>query len=355
VPSSSIDTFLACSIMITLALSAIVGTSRLMTSYLSDLSHKDDAQRLRQLASYLLLGTGTPSSWGQMKETLPSSLGLAKAGASLPYELDIDKVSRLNSGNIYSLTYAELWEAFGVKDIAFQIEVKTLFELSINPISNSTLGNQTIYEFEVVTRKSGMPIPANLSGYAVIENFVDNVTSSTSSSGVGAFSVSIPNSVNGTALLLVFAKAQVNPQMVSFNTYAFSQNSPAPSPNGTFVRLSPLNHVLNASLVYSTTEILKAQVFTFNYNFSLTEKAQGVQSVEYFIPHLLDSSPMIMVLTGYNGSTSFAEWVSYPQLPLQVGANFNESIAGSQIVTLSHIVAINFALYEVVTKWGGTA
>jgi hypothetical protein len=96
-------------------------------------------------------------------------------------------------------------------------------------------------------------------------------------------------------------------------------------------------------------------VFTFNYDFSLTEKARGEQTLEYYIPRLADSSPMIMVLTGNNGSTSFAEWVSYPQLPIQIGANFNESIAGTQIVSLSNVVTINHALYEVVTTWGGTA
>jgi len=64
---------------------------------------------------------------------------------------------------------------------------------------------------------------------------------------------------------------------------------------------------------------------------------------------------MIMALTGLNGSSSFAEWVSYPQLPLQVGSDFSQSIAGAKIVSQIHIVTINFALYEVATKWGGTA
>ena len=341
--------------MIILVLSAMVGASKLMAPYLNDLSHRNDVERFQQLASHLLLNTGTPSNWGQMRETVPSSLGLAKADSVLPYELDIDKVSRLNSENAYSLTYPELWELFGIQDVAFQIEVRTLFELSIDLISNQTQGNETIYEFEVETKKSGMPVPADLSGYVVIKNFVDNVTSSTSSDGVGSLSVNIPNSVNGTTLMMVFAKAKANPQMVSFNVYAFGHNSAAPSPNRTFLRLSPLNYVLNVSFTYSNTEILKAQVFTFNYNFSLTETAQGNQTVEYDIPRLLDSSPMIIVLTGLNGSSSFAEYVSYPQLPLQIGSDFGESSSGSKIVSQSTIVTINFALYEVVTKWGGLA
>lgn len=339
--------------MIILALSAMLGTSKLMAPYLNDLSHRDEAERFQQLASHILLSAGTPINWGQMKDTVPNGLGFAKADSYLPYELDIDKVSRLNSGNIYSLTYSELWETLGIKDVAFQIEIKPLFELSISLISNSTLENETVYEFEIAAKKSGMPLATSLSSYIIVESFVNKVTSTTASNGVGSLTISIPNSLNGTALLLVFAKAQANPQMVSFNAYAFGHNAPSPSPNKTFTRLSPLNHVLNASLAYSTTEILKAQVFTFNYNFSLTEKAQGVQTTEYFIPKLLDASPIVMVLTGHNGSTSFAEWTSYPQLPLQIGADFNQSIAGSKIISLSHIVTIDFAFYEVLTKWGG--
>ncbi|MFQ6073870.1 MAG: hypothetical protein ACE5KC_01495 [Candidatus Bathyarchaeia archaeon] len=354
-PASSIDTFFACSVMIILVLSAMVGASKLMTPYISGLSHRNDAERFQQLASLLLLNAGTPSNWGQLRETVPSSLGLAKADALLPYELDIDKVSRLNSENAYSLTYRELWESLGMRDVAFQIEVGTLFELSIEPISNQTQGDETTYEFEVETERSGMPVSADLSGYVFVKNFVDNVASSTSSNGVGSLSVSIPNSVNGTTLLLVFAKAKADPRVVSFNVYAFGHNSATPLPNRTFLSLSPLNYVLNASFAYPATGILKTQVFTFNYNFSLTERAQGNQTAEYNIPRLIDSSPMIIALTGLNGSSSFAEWVSYPQLPLQVGSDFSQSSAGAKIFSETHIVTINSALYQVVTRWGGPA
>ena len=339
--------------MIILALSAMVGTSKIMAPYLNDLSQRDDSERFQELASHILLNAGNPTNWGQIRDTAPNSLGFAKAGTSLPYELDIDKISRLNRENVFSLTYPQLWKALGTQDIAFQIEVRTLFDLSVYMISNSSQGNLTNYEFKVTTLKSGMPISASLVGYVALKDFVDKATSSTNSSGVGSLSINIPDSLNGTALMVVLAKAQVDTQIFSFDTYSFSHNSPPTFPNRTFTKLSPLDHVLNASLVYSTVEILKVQIFTFNYNFGLTEKAYGVQSREYYVPHLLDSSPMIMVLTGTNGSASFAEWVSYPQLPLQIGANFSESTAGSKIVSKSHIVTINSALYEVVTKWGG--
>lgn len=353
-PASSIDTFLACSIMIILVSSAMVGTSKLVTPYLHDLSHENDPERFQQLASLILLSAGTPSNWGQMRGTTPTALGLAKTDSTTPYELDIDKISRLNTANIDTVTYAQLWKALGIEDVSFQIEFRTLFELSINPISNSTVGNQTVYNFEVIAQKSGEPISADLRVYAVVQDFVTRTSCTTSSDGLGSLQISLPNQLSGMALLIVLAKTKANPQIVSYGTYAFGHNSSMHVPNETFTKLSPLNHTLNVSLVNSTSQVLKAQVFTLNYNFSLTEKDHGIQTIEYSIPHLLDPSPMILVVTGYTGSTYFAEWTSYPSLPLVTGANFTESNAGAKIVSTNHIVIINSALYEVTTKWGGT-
>jgi hypothetical protein len=339
--------------MILLVLSAMVGTSKLMAPYLDDLADRDSTDRFQHLTSNLLLTTGSPPNWGQLKTTAPSTFGLARADAVIPYELDLDKVTRLNSENAYSLAYSDLWQAFGVNDGSFQIEIKMLFDLTVHSVSNSTQGNQTVYEFEIRAEKAGMPISANLRNYVVLRDFVNNTEASTSSSGDSTITIGIPNSISGTALLLIFAKSTVNPQAVSYVVYAFGHNSSSPLPNGTFSNLSPLNCVLNASFTYAATQVIKAQVFSFSYNFSLTELAQGVQTVEYAVPRLIDTSVTIMVLTGSNGSTSFSEWVAYPQAPLQIGADFSESIAGSRVAVYSQIVTIGSALYEVVAKWGG--
>jgi hypothetical protein len=50
--------------MITLVLSAMIGASKQISPYLSGLSHRNDAERFQQLASHILLNTGTPSNWG---------------------------------------------------------------------------------------------------------------------------------------------------------------------------------------------------------------------------------------------------------------------------------------------------
>jgi hypothetical protein len=349
-PASSIDTFLACTIMITLVLAAMVNTSNMLRPSMDNVLHLNDTERLRQLAEHLLLSPGTPSNWGNMKETIPTNLGLADSNAFIPYELDIDKVTRLNSINIYSLSYAQLWQTLGVSDVSFSIKIRTFFNLSITLLSTITGANETTYQFDIYAHKSGTPIPANLRCYIIAQDYVNSITSTTAIDGHVSISEAIPNSMSGTAILATFAKAQSNNQIVAFDAYTFAHNSQAPFPNRTFTRLSPLSHILNLTFTYPNAEVHKAMVLTFDYNFSLTEKSLNAQSIEYEIPRLLDVCPMVLVVTGYNGSSSFVEWTSYPQMPLTFGASFEDD-AETSAVSFSHIVTINSALYEAVTRW----
>jgi len=338
--------------MIILASSAMVITSMTLNPYLNELSHKNDVERYQQLAKYILLNPGTPPNWGATPEVAPSSFGLALANSPHPYQLDVDKVSRLNSENNYSVTYLQILEAFGVRDVALRIEIKSLFDFSVDLVSNSTEGNETTYTFEIITKKSELPISARVSCYVISKDYVDNVGSSTSSSGNGSVSFTVPNSANGTALLVSFAKVETN--IVAFNVYPFSHNSSStPKPNGTFMRLSPLSYTLNASFSYPDEEVLRAQVFTYNYTFEMTQIAGGNQTAEYSVPYLLDASPMIMVITGFNGSSTFAEWVPYPQLPIEIGVDLSDLGAAAKTVSLNYIVTVNLALYEFTIKFVG--
>jgi len=294
---------------------------------------------------------GTPTNWGSLKETIPTSLGFADSAASLPYSLDIDKITRLNSLNTFSLTYSQLWQSLGVDDVSFRVEVKTLFNITTTLTSTTAGVNETTYEFDLYAHKSGTPVLASLHSYVVVRDYVNSVVSETAVNGHSSISVAIPNSMNGTALLATFAKAESNQQIVAFNAYSFSHNSSEPLPDRTFTQLNPLNHILNITFTHPSEEIRKTLVLTHNYNFSLSEKSSNAQSTEYDIPRLLDSSVMILVITGFNGSSSFAEWVSYPQVPLAVGTDFDNAETGAKTVAFTDIVAINSALYEVVTRW----
>ena len=344
-PASSVDTFFACSLMVILIVSAMVGTAKVMQPYINDLSNMNGMERCRGLAEYLLLSTGKPSNWGKMADIAPTAFGLASE-TQRPYELDLDKVSRLNNNSIHSITYQEISAALGTKDISLNIKIHPLFEVSINLVSNQSGETETTYTFQVSTSKSGFPVSAWLQCYTVVETYSNNVSSSTGSNGVDLVNATLPNSPNGMALFMVFAKAKANSRMMAFNVHSFSHNSETPEPNGTFLQLSPLNYALNVSFQYQTVEISNAYVFTCNYHFNLSQIAAGNQTVEYSIPHLLDVSPMMLVFNGNNGSTSFAEWTAYPQLPLEIGADFGDLTTMSKTAALTYIVSINSVLYE---------
>jgi len=346
-PASSLDTFFACSLMVILIVSAMVGTAKVVQPYLNDLANVNGIERYRGLAEYLLLSAGSPSDWGVMVNDVPTVFGLASETRQ-SYELDLDKVCRLNSDNIYSINYQDILTAL-VEDVSLNIKIRPLFEISINLASSQSGENETTYIFQISTSKSGFPIPTWLRCYTVVETYISNVSSSTDSNGAGTVNVVLPNSFNGTALFVVFAKAKAYSQMIGFNVYSFGHNSEALESNKTFLQLSPLNHVLNVSFQYATVELSNAYVFTYNYYFSLSQTYMENQTVEYYIPHLLEASPMMLMLNGNNASsTSFAEWTAYPQLPLEIGANFNDLTAKSKAVALTYVVGVNSVLYEAV-------
>ncbi|UCG36684.1 MAG: hypothetical protein JSV64_08865 [Candidatus Bathyarchaeota archaeon] len=346
-PASSIDTFFACSLMVILIASAMVGTAKVVQPHLKDMSSLGGLDYAEGFTEYLLLSTGNPPDWGKIVSVVPQAFGLAST-SSHPYALDIDKVSRLNSENVFAISYSDIAKGIGIELVPSSVEIRFLFEASISLISYEALENETIYTFQIITNKSGFPISASLQSYFVTENYVDKVSSSTNSSGIGIMNASLPNAIEAAASLLVFAKASTNPQMMAFSTYCLGHNSDPPEPNKTFLKLSPANHILNVSLSHPQVDILNVYIFTYNYGFNLTRNDIGNQTEEYNIPYLLDVSPMIFVLIGSNGSTSFAEWTSYPQLPLEIGADMWDSPARSKTIALTYIVSINAVLYEAV-------
>jgi hypothetical protein len=346
-PASSVDTFFACSLMVILIASAMISTAKLVQPYLNDMANINGVDRCRGLAEYMLLDAGTPSDWGRAENTIPSTFGIAAENLQ-PYSLDPDKVSRLNSESIFSLTYQQLLAALGTSDMSLNIRIQPIFQVSIGLVSNQNLGSETLYTFQFSTKKSGFPISTRLNCYATIDAYVENVTSWTNSKGEGTANVTLPNSLNGTTLLAVFARAQAYPQIMAFNAYAFGHNSETHLPNRTFLRLSPLNHTLNVSLRNSDIEVSEAYVFTYNYHFSLSSTASGNRSLEYNVPSLPEVSPKILVLNGNNGTASFSEWTAYPQLPLEIGADFSDLNAKSKAIALTYVVNIDSVLYEAV-------
>jgi hypothetical protein len=352
VPAISVDTFFACSLMVLLVLSAMATTSKLLYPYINNTIDSSLAERYRDISKYLLLNDGTPANWGQNCQTIPEAFGLADAESDNPYALDIDKVSRLNSENPYAMSYAQIFTALKMSDVSFRLEIKPIFDVTINLTATFQSANETSYQFEILTQENGIPIQAELKCYAIAEDFLE-ADYVYAANGESCFNITIPNDVEGPALLVAFAKAIYDSRIVSFGAYAFAHGSTNPKPKNTFLRLSPLNHTLTTSFIYSGINLSRVYALTVNYYSVLEQTASDNQSAIYSIPHFLDSSPTLIVATGLNSTAFFTEWTAYPQIPLQTGANFAGTSTLSDIFAYTYIITINSALYECTLWLGG--
>ncbi|TRO46235.1 hypothetical protein E2P65_06080, partial [Candidatus Bathyarchaeota archaeon] len=108
-PTASIDFTLSASAMILLVMGAIFGVNMVAEPYLE--GDTFDEGRYSQIARHVLLSEGEPADWGVDGNI--TYFGLASTGGA--YELDIDKVTRLNPLNSHSLDYGSIWQALGIE------------------------------------------------------------------------------------------------------------------------------------------------------------------------------------------------------------------------------------------------
>jgi hypothetical protein len=304
----------------------------------------NEDEYLRKIAEHTLVSSGNPAGWGQNQSVTPEAFGLAKDG-SFTYELDVDKVCRLNSQNTYALSYLEMYEALRLENVALRFEFSQIMDISVNLDSNVTVGESTTYMFNISVSRDQAPIATSLQCYMLADSFMNSTSSSTSSNGQGSIEMAIPNEHNGTALLVVFARAPYDSRVTAQQVYAFGHLSSEPSPNNTFLDLSPLNSTLQVDPKDSGVTLQAAYAFSYGYESTLASTLNET----YAIADFLDSSPKVLAVTGVNGSDFFIEWTTYPQVPLEMGANFEDV----ECFSFNYVVTIDEVLYRLNVKCGG--
>jgi hypothetical protein len=342
-PTVSIDTFFACSLLVSVALLAtasLAGTMQTQIDGMQDLNKQD---YLRTVADQIVLNCGNPVDWGS-GTTVPSSFGLHSNGASNLYELDIDKITRLNGQSNYSLSYFEVSKAARLNNLALGIKLSQMLSIAITLSANTTTGDTTTYTFMIQVSQTQGPVSAGLHCYMVAKDFLTDVYNATSSSGVGYANFEIPNSSNGPALLIVFARASFDEGLTAYEAYSFAHLSEAPSPNHTFLGLSPLNNTLNLDSNVPDATVDDGYAFSYAYQSNLTATSNN----SYAIPAFLDKSPTVLVISGHTSNASFVEWTAYPDIPLQFGADFENSEENVFVYT----VTINDAFYKLTLTFG---
>jgi hypothetical protein len=298
---------------------------------------------LRNIAEHLVTSCGTPVDWGA-SAAVPSSFGLADSDSTYLYSLDIDKISRLNSENNYALSYAQASIAGRLNNVALGISVSQMLSITTTLSGNSSIGDETAYTFEISVSQASGPVSATLQCYVVTKDSVSAVFNDTSSAGVGYITVQVPNASNGPALLVVFARAAFDERVTAYEAYSFAHLAEESSPNRTFLGLSPLNHTLSVEEHFPDVAIEHGYAFSFGYQSNLTAASAST----YAIPEFVDKSPTVLVVSGVNDTTPFVEWTAYPCVPLDFGADFENSEQNVFVYT----VLIKEALYKLTLSFG---
>jgi hypothetical protein len=346
-PTSSFDTFFACTIIVAAALIATGYLCSTMQVRIDNTQNINEQNYLQAIANHIVTNPGTPSNWGA-SGIKPTDFGLATSSSTIPYELDIDKVSRLDSLNNYFLSYFDLENSSKLNTVALGIAVSQFMDIDIMQSTNVTTENGTDFTLGISTSVESQPVSASLNCYIVGENFVSITAGSTSNVGVGQVAVQIPNATSGNVTVIVFARAYFDDRITSYAIYNLANSTQETAPVNSFLTLSPLNYTLTLSTNSSGVTIQNCYIFSYAYQQNL-EYTSGTQQCP--IPEIVDKSPLIMVVDGVENGTYFQQWVSYPEVPFYAGSDFS----GSGQNVFAYDVTINGVLYRLEISLGGPA
>jgi hypothetical protein len=341
-PTTSFDTFFACTILVAAALIATAFLGSTMQTRINNTQDINKESYLKAIAQHIITSPGTPNDWGT-SNIVPEDFGLAASPSTIPYELDMDKISRLNHQNNYSLTYPNIVNSAKLTGLALGIKVSQLLSVNIEQTENHTIGNQVSFTFAISTSIDSKPTSASLHCYIVANNYLSDLTDATSN-GVGDVTVQIPSAETENALLVVFVRSSFDDRITSYAIYNFADSTQESTPSNAVLALSPTNYTLNFTQNMPDVTVQKGYLFSYTYQSIVT----SISNTECQIPKIVDKSPFVMVICGVNGAAYFQEWTSYPQIPLSAGSNFE----GSEQNVFSYIVTIKDTLYKLDLSFG---
>ncbi len=340
-PTTSIDAFFACTLLVAVALVVTASFAAAMQTNIESFQGANDQNYLKTTAEQVVGTIGVPANWGS-NAAVPSSFGLAKAGGQA-YELDIDKICRLNSHCTSALTYEVVSNATRLYNLAFNVAVAPMLSVTIQPTSNTTDGVTTTYNFQVSVAANQNPTAATLRSYIINPTQVSNITTSTSSLGQANVSFQLPNSQVGPVLFAVFAKANMDERLTAYQTYNFIHTSGQQPLNQQILNLSPLNNKLTVTANQPDTTVSKVYALSFSRQSQLT-----LASGNYTIPQYIDKSPILLAAIGTSQTVAFVEWTSYPNVPLGFGSEFANTGQNAFVYT----VTVNDVLYKLTVTLG---
>jgi len=318
-----------------------MSTAFLTSTMQTTLSSTQDINKesyLKGIADNILTNTGNPTNWG-LSNNVPMDFGLAANSSIENYEVDPDKICRLNPQNDYSLSYFDLENSAKLINIGLGITVSQIMSINIQQSGRSTIGNNENLNFTILTSIDSKPVSATLQCYIVANNYLGFLNNATTSDiGLGFINTQIPIGASGNSNLIVFARSSFDSRITSYTIYNIANSSQESTPNNDLLDLSPLNYRLTLSTNSSDLTVQGCFIFSYNYEDQSIINIQNIQnSSQIQLPRLIDNSPFVIIVYGVENGLFFQEWTAYPQIPLNAGSNFS----GSEQNVFSYIVTIN--------------
>lgn len=341
-PSTSFDTFFACTIIV---MAVLIATAFLGVTLQARITSTEDVNKdsyLKSVADGIVTHQGTPVMWGAFQMP-PSVLGLASSEATGTYELDIDKVSRLSSQNLHAINYLDLLSAAQLSSISLGISVNQVMDLTIKQSSNYTLASETYVVLDVSTRLNSKACSAAVNTYVIAQGHLDNYTASVSDSGSASLTVHIPTTLVDDAFVAVFACADCDERLTSYGIYSIAQGNQQTLPSSAALALSPQDYTLTYN---SSAGITMKNVYVLTYAFTSNVTSFAASSCS--IPQYIGHSPYVLVACGAKGADYVQEWTSYPQVPLTTGSGFSNQ----ERHVFSYLVTVEGVLYRVEISLG---
>jgi hypothetical protein len=342
-PASSFDTFFACTILVAVTLIAVAFTATTLQAQISSTQDTNQYSYLKAIADHMLTNPGTPGDWATASG-LPTDFGLAAANSTYAYELDIDKITRLNSQNPAALTYFDILHAAKLNNIALGVKLSQVMNINIEQTSNLTIGDNGLFSFSISASINSKPASGNLHGYIIADSYQASVPVAVLEAGVSQLSVTVPIDQVNDSMLVVFARADFDDRVTSYAIYNFRYATQETSSRSTTLGLNPIDYKLIFNGTAPNIAVENVQVFSYSFN----KTAAPIQNSQCTIPQLVDNSPLILVARGTNNSVFFEEWVAYPQIPMQIGSSFENSATN----IFSYLVTVDGVLYRLELSLG---
>ncbi len=340
-PTTSIDAFFACTLLVAVALIVTASFASAMQTNIESFQGVNDQNYLKTASEQIVQTAGSPGNWGSTA-MVPDSFGLAKVGGQA-YELDCDKICRLSSHCTSALTYKDVSNSARLYNLAFALSIVPMLSITLQSTGNTTDGATTTYNFQVSVAANQNPTAATIQSYIISQNQVTNVSAAVSNLGQANINFQLLNSDAGQVLLVVFAKADMDERLTGYQTFSFTHLSGEQPQNQQYLSLSPLDNKLTIQVNRPETTVSKVYAFSFGHQSELT-----LASGSYVIPQYLDKSPIVLAVTGASQTVGFVEYTSYPTVPFHFGSEFDNTGQSAFVYT----VIVNDVLYKLTVTLG---